>query len=272
MAEVAIAPRSSLAGKTVAEVDFFNRYGLRIFAINHRGTLKHYHLAEHRLGFGDALLVHGVPERIAALEKDEDFLVLEKTDTASSQPALTTRGLSHPNCDNFHIGGGGDAFAPVGRGVDGGRHVVADAGRPDDGRSLSCHLVESVDFHRRDAAVRGSHLHSGASETIKPHPRRLVGGAQRVLALSVDCRGGNGNRSFDLQRHSGGSNHSIGPANCCAFESRPSAGRLGGRHRGIQCVQFADLPGQRFSDGAWGVPSGRFRQTRLGLYTLDRRR
>ncbi len=79
MAEVALAPRSWLQGKTVAEADFYNRYGLRIFAIDHRGKPKHVHLADHKLGFGDALLVHGRPDRIKAMEEDSNFIVLEKT-------------------------------------------------------------------------------------------------------------------------------------------------------------------------------------------------
>ncbi len=84
MAEVTLAPRSWLQGKTVAETDFYNRYGLRIFAIDHRGRPKHTHLADHRLEFGDALLVHGRPDRIAALEEDQNFIVLEKTSPAET--------------------------------------------------------------------------------------------------------------------------------------------------------------------------------------------
>lgn len=68
----------------MAETDFYNRYGLRIFAIDHRGRPKHTHLADHRLEFGDALLVHGRPDRIAALEEDQNFIVLEKTSPAET--------------------------------------------------------------------------------------------------------------------------------------------------------------------------------------------
>ncbi len=79
MAEVTLAPRAWLQGKTVAETDFFNRYGLRIFAIDHKGQPKHHHIAEHKLEFGDTLLVHGRADRIAALEEDDNFIVLDKT-------------------------------------------------------------------------------------------------------------------------------------------------------------------------------------------------
>jgi di/tricarboxylate transporter len=87
MAEVALAPRSLLQGKTVAEADFYNRYGLRIFAIDHRGKPKHVHLADHKLDFGDALLVHGRPDRIEALEEDPNFIVLEKA-TPEEEPKI----------------------------------------------------------------------------------------------------------------------------------------------------------------------------------------
>ena len=79
MAEVTLAPRAWLQGKTVAETDFFNRYGLRIFAIDHKGKPLHHHLAGHKLEFGDTLLLHGRADRIAALEEDDNFIVLEKT-------------------------------------------------------------------------------------------------------------------------------------------------------------------------------------------------
>ena len=89
MAEVTLAPRSWLEGKTVAEADFFNRYGLRILAVDHRGQPRHHHLAEHKLAFGDTLLVHGRADRIAVLEEDDNFIVLEKTSLEEAGVALS---------------------------------------------------------------------------------------------------------------------------------------------------------------------------------------
>ena len=99
IAEVTLAPRSWLNGKRVAEADFFRRYGLRIFAIDHRGKPIHVHLADHKLEFGDALLIHGPADRMAALKEDENFIVLETTsaeqrEQLSSAKAWITVGIT----------------------------------------------------------------------------------------------------------------------------------------------------------------------------------
>ena len=74
--EVTLAPRSSVAGKTLAEIDFRERYGLTVLAVWRAGTLLHEHLAGFRLAFGDALLLHGPWARIRQIARDSDFLAL----------------------------------------------------------------------------------------------------------------------------------------------------------------------------------------------------
>ncbi len=77
--EVALAPRSSVAGRTLAEIDFRERYGLTVLAVWRAGALLHEHLAGLRLAFGDALLLHGPWARVRQIARDPDFLALAST-------------------------------------------------------------------------------------------------------------------------------------------------------------------------------------------------
>lgn len=75
--EAVLAPRSGLAGKTLKEVDFRERYGLNVLAFWRGGGPRRTHLAEISLQLGDALLLQGPREKIWLLQRDPDFLVLE---------------------------------------------------------------------------------------------------------------------------------------------------------------------------------------------------
>ncbi|MFN8178744.1 MAG: SLC13 family permease [bacterium] len=77
--EAAIAPRSQVAGRTLAEIDFRERYGLSVLGVWRAGTLLHEHLAELRLAFGDALLLHGPWARIRQLARGRDVVMLSPT-------------------------------------------------------------------------------------------------------------------------------------------------------------------------------------------------
>jgi di/tricarboxylate transporter len=77
LAEVILAPKSKLGGKTLAEIDFRVRFGLSVLAIRTEGTTLFSRLAEIPLQFGDSLLVEGSTERLTALRRDPDFLMLD---------------------------------------------------------------------------------------------------------------------------------------------------------------------------------------------------
>jgi di/tricarboxylate transporter len=85
LVEVTLAPRSSLAGKTLREIQFRDRYNLSVLAIWREGRTMREALAEIPLRFGDALLMQGQHERIAMLRKNPNFLVLEE-DVAEGGP------------------------------------------------------------------------------------------------------------------------------------------------------------------------------------------
>jgi di/tricarboxylate transporter len=77
LAEVVLSPKSKLLGKTLAEIDFRSRFGLSVLAIRHEGTTLFERLVQIPLHFGDSLLIEGSSERLAALRRDPDFLMLD---------------------------------------------------------------------------------------------------------------------------------------------------------------------------------------------------
>jgi di/tricarboxylate transporter len=76
LAEVVLAPRSSLAGKTLEDMHFRDRFGMSVLAIWREGRPRRTGLADLPLRFGDALLVQGPWDRIRLLGEESDFLLL----------------------------------------------------------------------------------------------------------------------------------------------------------------------------------------------------
>ncbi|RMF44329.1 MAG: hypothetical protein D6755_09285 [Anaerolineae bacterium] len=75
MGEVVLAPKSTLDGKTLRQVDFRTHYGLTVMGIRRQGDLFVHHLADEPLQFGDALLVEGPLTRLAMLQHDQNLLL-----------------------------------------------------------------------------------------------------------------------------------------------------------------------------------------------------
>lgn len=76
VAEVLLAPRSSLFGKTLRELDFREKYGVTVLAFWREGRPVRTRLVDLPVQLGDALLVQGRSDRIRLLGRDPDFLVL----------------------------------------------------------------------------------------------------------------------------------------------------------------------------------------------------
>ncbi|HEY3249301.1 MAG TPA: SLC13 family permease [bacterium] len=87
-AEVILPPRTSIAGKTLRELNFRHTSGLTVLAIWREGQPKRTVLADLPLQVGDALLVQGHRERIRLLQRDPDFLVIE---TGAVEPRRTAK-------------------------------------------------------------------------------------------------------------------------------------------------------------------------------------
>lgn len=82
MVEATFAPRSTLVGRTLADLDFQDRYGLVALAIWRGGRPIQTDLADRPLEFGDALLLYGPRDKIRRLAADPDFVVLSQEDQA----------------------------------------------------------------------------------------------------------------------------------------------------------------------------------------------
>jgi di/tricarboxylate transporter len=74
--DATLDPRSSLAGKTVGELNFRERYGIELAGIWREGGPIGVDLANERLQVGDALLMLGPRDRLGLLSDDSDFLIL----------------------------------------------------------------------------------------------------------------------------------------------------------------------------------------------------
>jgi di/tricarboxylate transporter len=74
--DATLDPRSTLAGLTVGELNFRERYGIELAGIWREGETVGTDIADERLQIGDALLLLGPRERLQLLSTDSDFLIL----------------------------------------------------------------------------------------------------------------------------------------------------------------------------------------------------
>ena len=83
LAEVALSPRSGLAGSSIRNLDFRNRYGLNVLSLWRGGKAMKEGFVDEPLARSDALLVSGPAERLRRLAADGDFVLL--TDVSATQ-------------------------------------------------------------------------------------------------------------------------------------------------------------------------------------------
>jgi di/tricarboxylate transporter len=91
MAEVVLAPRSLLAGKTLRDINFRKRYGLTVLAIWREGRAYRTNLHNLPLRFGEALLLYGKRDKLELIASENDFILL--TDTRQ-KPMRTDKALT----------------------------------------------------------------------------------------------------------------------------------------------------------------------------------
>ena len=85
--EATLAPQTKLAGVTVADANFREKYGLELIAIWRAGQAFRSDLDRRELLHGDALLFVGPRKKLSLLSDDADFVVL----TPVSVPSADTR-------------------------------------------------------------------------------------------------------------------------------------------------------------------------------------
>jgi len=87
--EAVLSPHTTLAGKTLRELNFRFKYGLTALAIWREGRAYRSNLRDMSLRFGDALLLYGPRERLRMLGSEPDFLVLtEEAQEASNMEKI----------------------------------------------------------------------------------------------------------------------------------------------------------------------------------------
>lgn len=77
--EATLSPRSSVVGKTLAELNFRERYDLQVLAIWHDGRPIHKKVGNIPLKTGDAILLQGSWRRINLFGSDSDFVTLSSS-------------------------------------------------------------------------------------------------------------------------------------------------------------------------------------------------
>jgi di/tricarboxylate transporter len=87
LAEAVLSPRSTVAGKTLPELHFREKYGFNVVAVMREGEIFR-NLRYFPLRFGDALLLHGPREKLKVLGSEPDFLVLTEE---AQEPPLTAK-------------------------------------------------------------------------------------------------------------------------------------------------------------------------------------
>jgi di/tricarboxylate transporter len=86
LVEAVLSPRTTLAGRTLRQLHFREKYGLSVLAIWREGRPYRSNLRDMALRFGDALLLYGPREKLRVLGSEPDFLVL--TEAAQEAPRL----------------------------------------------------------------------------------------------------------------------------------------------------------------------------------------
>jgi di/tricarboxylate transporter len=86
LGEIVVSPRAAVAGKSLKEILFREKYHLNVLAVWREGQPVQEGLADTPLRFGDALLIQGSPHQLRLLRGDRDFILMEEDPDAVLQP------------------------------------------------------------------------------------------------------------------------------------------------------------------------------------------
>ena len=95
LADAIIAPNSKLIGYTVKEINFRQRYGAFVLAVQSHGRTIRDKIGRIPLHFGDSLLIQGSSNSLRNLQNNRDFLVMEelKLEKFRTDRALVALGI-----------------------------------------------------------------------------------------------------------------------------------------------------------------------------------
>lgn len=87
LVEVMVAPGSALAGRTLRDARFAQRYDATVLAVQHHSATVHERLADIKFHVGDLLLVHGPGDALARLADEPAFVPMgEVTGAGHARP------------------------------------------------------------------------------------------------------------------------------------------------------------------------------------------
>jgi di/tricarboxylate transporter len=86
--EAVLAPRSSLVGRTLRQVNFRGRFGMHVVGIVREGGVIRAELRDEVLKFGDALLLYGPRRNQRALAREPDLILLRLPEGDEPEPRL----------------------------------------------------------------------------------------------------------------------------------------------------------------------------------------
>jgi di/tricarboxylate transporter len=90
VAEIVLAPHSSLEGKTLRDLHLREKTGLTVLALWRSGHPIHIGFASLPLRVGDALLVQGTVATLRLLHQERDFIILDEDPEAIARPRRAT--------------------------------------------------------------------------------------------------------------------------------------------------------------------------------------
>jgi di/tricarboxylate transporter len=79
LVEAILSPYTMLAGMTLRQLNFREKFGLSVLAILREGKVYRSNLRDMALQFGDALLLYGTHKKLQMLGREPDFIVLTGT-------------------------------------------------------------------------------------------------------------------------------------------------------------------------------------------------
>jgi di/tricarboxylate transporter len=79
LVEAIVGPQSEFIGRTIREIGFRRRYGVRAAAMHRRGVQLHDNFLDVPVRFGDTVIFEGPEHNLAKMQDDDDFLSLSET-------------------------------------------------------------------------------------------------------------------------------------------------------------------------------------------------
>ncbi|MDZ7778521.1 MAG: SLC13 family permease [Gemmatimonadota bacterium] len=86
LTEIVVPPRSRATGRTLTELELRTKYGLTVLALWREGRIIRTDVGKTPLEIGDGLLVVNLPQRLDALTRGGDFLLVGSSGAAPERP------------------------------------------------------------------------------------------------------------------------------------------------------------------------------------------